>query len=302
MHDPKPARSLPAMLLLWILGRSAMAAPVDAALSADPPHDPAHPATMVELTIPSHGARLPGHIYLAAGAGPHPTVVLLHGLPGNERNLDIAQALRRFGFNTLFFHYRGAWGAEGDYRLTQLPQDALAVLDYLRVEAELLRVDPAALSVLGHSLGGYAALAAGSRDTGLACVIALSPANLAVYRDQIAADGPAIAGLKDYADSLFMLAGFSGERLVEELAFAQPSVLDTTTFGPGLAGKSVLMLVGEDDAVTPPESMFNPVVAAYRRHGAIDLTAKVIAGDHGFSWSRIALTREILSWVDGRCR
>ena len=32
---------------------------------------------------------------IAAGAGPHPTMLLLHGLPGNERNLDLAQAARR---------------------------------------------------------------------------------------------------------------------------------------------------------------------------------------------------------------
>ena len=37
-------------------------------------------------------------IVLAAGAGTHPVVVFLHGYPGNERNLDLAQAVRRAGF------------------------------------------------------------------------------------------------------------------------------------------------------------------------------------------------------------
>ena len=39
-------------------------------------------------------------------------VLLLHGFPGNEKNLDLAQDLRADGFNVLFFHYRGAWGSE----------------------------------------------------------------------------------------------------------------------------------------------------------------------------------------------
>lgn len=59
-----------------------------------------------------------GLIYIASGAGPHPTVILLHGYPGNEKNLDLAQSLRREGWNVLFFHYRGAWGSEGEFSLT----------------------------------------------------------------------------------------------------------------------------------------------------------------------------------------
>jgi hypothetical protein len=34
----------------------------------------------------------------------------LHGFPGNERNFDVAQALRRAGYAALVFHYRGSWG------------------------------------------------------------------------------------------------------------------------------------------------------------------------------------------------
>ena len=65
---------------------------------------------MDQLELASMGARLNGSIYLASGPGPHPTAVLLHGLPGNERNFDLAQALRRAGINVLALSYRGAWG------------------------------------------------------------------------------------------------------------------------------------------------------------------------------------------------
>jgi hypothetical protein len=283
----------------------ASAVTIDQALSQDPPYDAQHPASVVELSIPSGGARMPAHMYLAPGPGPHPTVVLLHGLPGNERNLDIAQALRRFGFNTLYFHYRGAWGAEGEYRFSQLPEDVLAVLDFLRQDeqASSLRVDTDALSVLGHSLGGWAALASGARDTQLRCVMALSPANLGLWQADVKRGGGLTSDrLKDYADVLFMLRGFTGERLEEELVFGTPALWDTRGFGPGLQGKSVLMMVGEEDDVTPRLSMFDPVVAAYEQVEGIDLTAKMITGDHSFSWSRIQLTREILGWSDTHCR
>lgn len=290
---------------LALVSGIAPAQSIDDALSVDPPYNVDYPASVVELSIPSDGYRMPAHLYVAAGAGPHPTVVFLHGLPGNERNLDIAQALRRFGFNTLYFHYRGAWGAEGEYRLSQLPQDVLAVLEYLRNEedAQRLRVDPEALSILGHSLGGYAALASGARDEDLRCVIALSPANLGLWQlDVKRGGGETSSRLKAYADELFMLEGFTGERLEEELAFVDAAVWDTTGFGAGLKDKALLMIVGEQDDVTPAATMFTPVVEAYKALGGIDLTAKVISGDHSFSWSRIQLTREILGWSGAHCR
>ncbi len=56
--------------------------------------DPDFPPGVAEASIDSHGARMNGHIYLADGAGPHPTVVLLHGFPGNEKTSTL---LRRSG-------------------------------------------------------------------------------------------------------------------------------------------------------------------------------------------------------------
>lgn len=299
-----PGRICSLLLLLLLCTGAAAEADVDAALLGDPEPHATHPQGVAELTLPSAGARMPGHIYLANGPGPHPTVVFLHGLPGAERNLDLAQALRRFGFNTLFFHYRGAWGADGDYRFTQLPEDALAVLEWLRQDeqVEALRIDREALSVLGHSVGGYTALATGARDSELACVVALAPANLGIWQQWIRERDPKVDRLVAYSDSLFMLRGLSGVRFVEEVAYAPAEVLDTEGFGEGLVGKKLLMLVGEGDTVTPAAAMFDPVVTAYREAGVELLRAVKLPGDHSFSQSRVRLSREVLAWMGANCR
>src|SRR5690349_6039830 len=91
----------------------AQAQQVPKAIFTDPPADAAHPARMEVLHIPTGGVQVNGVAYLAAGAGPHPTVVLFHGLPGNEKNLDLAQALRRAGWNAITINYRGSWGSPG---------------------------------------------------------------------------------------------------------------------------------------------------------------------------------------------
>src|ERR1700757_1113426 len=100
---------------LTILLSAAAFSQTPTALTTDPVPDAANPPSMVSLAgVPSHGENLLGVFYLAAGAGPHPTLVLMHRFPGYEQNLDLAQAIRRAGWNVLAVHYRGSWGVKGE--------------------------------------------------------------------------------------------------------------------------------------------------------------------------------------------
>jgi len=291
------------MLMLATIALPVMAAAPEP-LASDPARDLEHSPAISEITVVSEGSRMPGLIYTANGPGPHPTVLLLHGFPGNEKNLDLAQALRRAGFNVVFFHYRGAWGAEGIYRISRLPDDVAAVLAYLRDEdnARRLRVDPSRLSLLGHSLGGWTSLAAGSRDQDLACVGAIAPADAGLWAAGIRVGEQNSERLLAYADSLFMLAGFGSEAMKDDLLDADADALAMTGFGPGLKGKSVLLITGDSDPVTPADSMTLPASEAYASAGGMKLRTLIISGDHSFSWSRIELTRLVLDWARADCR
>jgi predicted alpha/beta-fold hydrolase len=143
-------------------------------------HHPEYPPEFHELVIDSSGSRMAALAYVAAGKGPHPTVILLHGYPGNEKNLDLAQAIRHAGWNVLFFHYRGAWGSEGEFSLTGSEADVQAAIDFLRdtrTQAQL-RVDPVKLALVGHSMGGHMALAGLTGDSGTICAVSLDGANI----------------------------------------------------------------------------------------------------------------------------
>jgi predicted alpha/beta-fold hydrolase len=121
---------------------SGAAQSVPAAIFNDSPADAAHPAGMAVLHIPSHGLQINGLEYMPSGAGPHPTLVICHGLPGNEKNLDLAQALRRAGWNAVTFNYRGSWGSPGNFRFAQTLEDARSVLAYLRDPANAAKRTP----------------------------------------------------------------------------------------------------------------------------------------------------------------
>lgn len=266
-------------------------------------YDTEYPPAAIELTIMSQGARLPGLLYLANGPGPHPTVVLAHGYPGNEKNLDVAHSLRRAGYNVLFFHYRGAWGAEGNYSLTNLHEDVLAALAHLRDPefATANRIDIDHMSLIGHSMGGYAVLRAASADEPLQCVAGLSSANLAVIADSLAASPEFASGFSEYTDGLFMLKGYSGAKALHEIADNR-AAFDPAGFTGGLKGKSVLLLTGDKDTTTPADTMQAPMVDLYSAEAEINLSHAVIPGDHSYSWSRQTLTVHVLDWLNDNCR
>jgi hypothetical protein len=73
--------------------------PVPDAVIADPPPDAKFPARMEVIHVPSGDVKINGVVYVPSGPGPHPAFVFFHGLPGNEKNLDLAQAVRRVNGN-----------------------------------------------------------------------------------------------------------------------------------------------------------------------------------------------------------
>lgn len=82
-------------------------------------------AGSTELFIPSENSLLAGLIYKANGVQKHPSLLLLHGYPGNERNLDVAQVVRSHGWNVIYFYYRGSWGSQGKFSFKNCVEDLM---------------------------------------------------------------------------------------------------------------------------------------------------------------------------------
>ena len=100
---------------------------------------------------------------MARGDEPKPTAIILHGIPGIEKNFGLAYTLRDRGWNALIFHYRGCWGSHGSYHVPTIPDDVRAAMDEL-TNGKYPVVDAKKLVLIGHSLGGWAAILAGAAD------------------------------------------------------------------------------------------------------------------------------------------
>ena len=274
-----------------LAAKPARPAPLPAAIYTDPLPDKAHPARMEVLHIPSGGVAINGVAYLAAGAGPHPTLVLCHGWPGNEKNLDLAQAVRRAGWNVVTFNYRGSWGSPGNFRFAQNPEDAAAVLAYLRdpTNATKLGVDNRRMVLMGHSMGGWVTTQVASNDDGLLGAGLISAANMGAMRGL---DRPRI--IKLASENTETLAGTSPEIMADELIAGRPK-FDFMGSAAGLAKKPLLVL-SSDDGLAPQT---DALIAAVRKAGGKRVTAIHAATDHSWSDRRIYLEAQVIAWLQG---
>jgi pimeloyl-ACP methyl ester carboxylesterase len=143
-----------------ILISTSLSAQSDSIVLRDIKWDNNSPAGSTELFIPSDNALLAGLIYRANGPGKHPTLLLLHGYPGNERNLDIAQVVRAIGWNVIYFDYRGSWGSQGKFTFRNCVADVVNVVKFCNKYQDSLKIDTANMVLFGHSMGGWICLKA----------------------------------------------------------------------------------------------------------------------------------------------
>ncbi|MFI5181401.1 MAG: alpha/beta hydrolase family protein [Thermoanaerobaculia bacterium] len=272
--------------------------PVPSTVANDPPQrDPKYPAAMASFQFPSGGARINAILMLAAGAEPHPAVLLLHGFPGYEGILDVGQAIRRAGFNVLAFHYRGAWGSGGSFSFAHCIDDAAAAVAFLREPevARRYRVNPARIYAVGHSMGGFVAVMLAARDTSIKGIAYISGWD--VGNDASSWHGkPAQAVIDDFQDSSLRLRGTSATKLMRE-AMIHSHEWSLAAVATRLGDRPVLMTVGEfEEDDNPPAINHEPFRRALRAVGA-NLETQSFPTDHSYSDRRIALASTIVTWL-----
>ncbi|HEY4356285.1 MAG TPA: alpha/beta fold hydrolase [Acidobacteriaceae bacterium] len=286
-----------ALLLIAVSGNVLPARAQSRAITADPAQDKSAPAAMETFQLPSHGSLLNALVYVAAGNGPHPVVILLHGFPGNEKNLDIAQTLRRAGYDVLYFDYRGSWGSPGDFSFTHCIEDTQAAIAYVRnpANARKLRADPNFILLAGHSMGGFMARYVAAQDPEIKATILISAAGMAdrlgSYTPEQRRKGiPAIAKSLE-AEGMAPLAGCTPTSLAEETV-AHADAWQSVALAPKFAGRPLLVITS-DDGLAPSNDAFRAAIPA----AGSKVTAVHFATDHSYSDHRIALQQAILDFL-----
>jgi pimeloyl-ACP methyl ester carboxylesterase len=272
--------------------------------TSDAPLDTLHPPSQEELTIPSHGAKLNGFMYLPHGTGAHPVVVFLHGYPGNERNLDLAQAVRRAGYDALYFDYRGSWGSGGEFSFQHSLEDAETVINWLRSPdvVRKYRIDPTRITLVGHSMGGWVVLMAGARASANVCIAALAPWNNGGVAEQFAGHADVkketLAYFRQTTDTGSGPIRADASVMLHDMA-VHASEWNYLNHAAALKDHAV-WLVG---ATHDPENtlMATKMDHALSAAGAKRVGLTIYNDDHPFSGHRIAIAEKLVKWLNGEC-
>ncbi len=250
--------------------------------------DEAAPAGTIELTIPSEGSLMAGFIYTANGKQKHPTLILLHGYPGNERNLDLGQVVRAHGWNVIYFDYRGSWGSQGQYSFKNCVQDVVNVVAFCKKYSDSLRIDTSNIALFGHSLGGWVCLKALAELPGVKKGFAISAANFYnQFKNMSAAQLKAFAARPNNPYRYFVLNTPMEEIFRGVINNLQFFNLDNDI---ALADKQFVMIDENNKNKELSESL--------REKNKNYFDYEVWPTDHGFTNKRISLINKVISFLD----
>ncbi len=271
---------------------------IPSAIFRDSPVNAMYPASGAGVRFPSHGVLINAQLYRPAGAGTHPTVILLHGLPGNEQNLDLARVIQRSGWTVITFHYRGSWGSPGTFTLPGGVADAAALIAWLQhpEHATSWGIDPARIVMVGHSYGGYiAARVAAARPSILAAAL-IAPWDISYdAREWSAFSARQLfkVGANNFDDVDGRLSGATASSLTRDVLRDGPS-LNLTALSAGLAKRRILIITATRD---DPDDQASALVTSLKRRSHGTFESEVMMTDHGFNDHRIALEVAVVNWL-----
>ena len=281
---------LPGFFVAFVLLSANVLAQSDSIVLKDISWDRAAPAGSTELFIPSGNSLLAGLIYRANGAKKHPTLLLLHGYPGNERNLDIAQVVRAHGWNVIYFDYRGSWGSQGKFSFKNCVEDVINVVAFCSKYQDSLNIDTSNIVLFGHSMGGWICLKAIQQLPAIKKGFALSTWNIADgYKRVLTEKEEAQLANDPNAGTKYFVLNTSLKDLFSPV-IQNHDYFSFVNDGKALSGKQIIMLDEHDRNKQFAESL------KAANHSYFDYA--IWQTDHSFTNKRVSLINKLLAFLD----
>ena len=203
------------------------------------------------------GVPLSATLFVPQGDGPHPGLVICHGMPAGPRpepgappspddGLDypgVAEWCALEGFATLIFNFRGTGESDGNFHPMGWAQDLDSVISWMLARPE---VDARRLALLGSSMGAAVAVYAAAQRSEVAGLVSFAGPAETRARARPAEDVERMREMGIIRDPDFPPS-------LEEWA-AEGSELSPAKWVPMIAPRPLLILQGDADDVVPPHN------------------------------------------------
>ena len=265
--------------------------------SEEPKEDLFYPPTQEYLVINSEGYLLNGVLEIAQGKGPHPTIILLHGFPGIEKNGDLAHVFRRAGFNVVIFSYRGSWGSKGTFTFKNCAEDTVNVILFLKSHSEEYRIKPDEIILIGTAFGGFIALYTAFKINTIDRVACISGFHLDLLKNDYQTNpSEKDTLLSNFDKSLNPLVGTSSSALYDEITNIES--WDFTDYYAVLSKKDLCLISSLKDEMVPPETYYFPIIKNLEKYKPQRLFQEIFYDAyHTYSGHRIQLSKVLLKWL-----
>lgn len=257
---------------------------------------PGQRASLYAPAVYGPAGRILCTIYTAEGEGPHPVLIFTHGYPGHEKNLDLAQTLRRSGFSSVIFFYRGCWGSDGNFSFEGSFEDTRAVLDFILQDTEY-NFDKEHIFFIGHSLGCVNAARMIAACPQVKGGVFLAPCDLwRLYQLGLETNYYHQHLQEMLEEGISYIRGTNVCTLTKEIQ-ESAGQLSIDSCIPTIAQKPLLWISSPNDDVVSEEKETYPYIQKMKAYGASNFKWLRVSSDHYFSNIRSQLTEDITSFL-----
>ncbi|MCP5048697.1 MAG: alpha/beta fold hydrolase [bacterium] len=268
---------------------------------------PSQASTAVDITIDRNGVLLKGKFYISEGTGTFPSVILLHGFPGNETDvLGIGRKLSRAGINALTFNYSGSYKSQGIGSFANTQKDIQAAFEFLHQPKNILKykIDKTRIYLGGYSYGGGMALTYAANHPEITTVFSIAGTDHGEFMREYSRnpqfqkmiDGM-FARLAAPTGPVRLAKGATPKEVVEMGIVKLNPTLDLRKSASLLVQKNILLIGGWDDVNVTIDHHVLPLYRALNNEKAKNIRIVAFQDDHVFKNVRDELAQTIIGWL-----
>jgi len=263
----------------------------------------------VSIDLRNNGKKLDGKFYQVEKVQSPPTLILLHGFPGNASSpYGLAERLTKNGINVLVFNYEGSFNSEGIFSWENCMNDIGVALSFLKQKNNIQQfsIDTSKIIVCGCSLGAALALSAAVHNSEIRKLIAVVGGNdLSIYLQKMRRDPVfrtvlekriAAAGMPNgpiKGDSAYIHNYF--EQIMSNYEY-----FDLIKNAEKLKNKEILFITGWLDTTVPMEEFIIPTYRHLKNMNPEFVSIKAFETDHNFTNKRDDLANSITEWIKSK--
>jgi len=256
----------------------------------------------LSIDLRSNGVKLDAKFFPVNKSEKVPTVILLHGFPGNQTNpLGLAEKLNSVGLNILVFNYQGSYLSEGNFSFDNCIENVGTAFNFLTepIHQKRFNIDTSRIVACGYSFGGTIAIESGMYNDKIRNIISIGNDDHSVSLKKAADDATYRKGYAQCIARSFGTEGpFRGDLKAQmELYLQNIDRYDLVKNAEKLKTKKVLFIVGWHDKTSFLEVNTLPLYRKLQQLNASNISIKGYESDHRFNNVIDDITNAMTDWI-----